>query len=351
MSDAPVRVVLADDTADIRLLTRTVLDLDGGFEVVGEASTGTEAVALARELSPDVIVLDLAMPEMDGLQALPVIRRESPATRVVVMSGFERAALGPEAFALGAAEYVYKGRPLSELVSVLRNVAERAPRPVNGAASGGGSDTDFVAMVVHDLRSPLTSLRAVADLLAADERVMQDPKVRSLVEIQQRQAGLMARLVDDLLTVARAAGGQLSLSTRPVELAPLLAGLSSVQGADVEVSCPEGVVADADPERVAQIVNNLVSNALQHGAPPVTVSVRDDGEQVVLVVADAGPGVSKDRIGQLFQRFSPLARKSGGNGLGLFIVRELARAHGGDASYSPGAAGGHFEVRLPAATD
>lgn len=348
MSDAPVRVVLADDTADIRLLTRTVLDLDGGFEVVGEASTGTEAVALVRELSPDVIVLDLAMPEMDGLQALPVIRRESPATRVVVMSGFERAALGPEAFALGAAEYVYKGSPLSDLVSVLRNVAERAPRPVNGSVSGG-SDTDFVAMVVHDLRSPLTSLRAVADLLAADDRVMQDPKVRSLIEIQQRQAGLMARLVDDLLTVARVAGGQLHLSARPVELAPLLAEMSSVQGADVEVSCPDGIVADADPERVAQIVNNLVSNALRHGAPPVEVSVRDDGEHVALVVADAGPGVPEDRLGQLFQRFSPLARKSGGNGLGLFIVRELARAHGGDATYVPGPPGGRFEVRLPAA--
>jgi YesN/AraC family two-component response regulator len=104
MNAAPVRVVLADDTEDIRLLTRTVLDLDGGFEVVGEAATGAEALALVRELAPDVVVLDLAMPEMDGLQVLPVIREESPTTRVVVMSGFERSALGAEAFALGAVE-------------------------------------------------------------------------------------------------------------------------------------------------------------------------------------------------------------------------------------------------------
>lgn len=349
MSEAPVRVVLADDTADIRLLTRTVLELDGGFDVVGEASTGLEAVALVRELSPDVVVLDLAMPEMDGLQALPLIRRESPATHVVVMSGFERTALGPEAFALGAAEYVYKGSPLSELVSVLRHVAHRSPRPVSGSVSGG-SDTDFVAMVVHDLRSPLTSLRAAADLLAADERVMSDGNVRTLVEIQQRQAALMGRLVDDLLTVARAAGGELRLSPRPVELAPLLGGLSSVQGSGVRVACPEGIVADVDPERVAQIVNNLVSNARQHGAPPVELSVRQDGEQVVLVVGDGGPGIPEDRIDELFERFSPLARKSGGNGLGLYIVRELARAHGGGARYVPGPSGGHFEVRLPMAS-
>ena len=350
MTEAPVRVVLADDTDDIRLLTRTVLDLDGGFEVVGEASTGLQAVALARQLTPDVIVLDLAMPEMDGLQALPRIRQESPATRVVVMSGFERSALGAEAFALGAAEYVYKGRPLTELVSVLRAVTER-PAPPAVSAVASGSDADFVAMVVHDLRSPLTSLVAVADLLAADERVTQDPKVRTLLEVQRRQTALMARLIDDLLTVARVAGGQLHLSTRPIELAGLLADLSSVQADDVVVSCPKGIVVAVDPERVAQILNNLVSNAKDHGSPPVTITVTADGPSVVLAVGDQGDGVPDDCVGQLFQRFSPLARGSGGNGLGLYIVRELARAHGGDASYVPGGGGSHrFEVRLPVAT-
>lgn len=350
MTQAPVRVVLADDTDDIRLLTRTVLDLDGGFEVVGEASTGLQAVALARELTPDVIVLDLAMPEMDGLQALPRIRQESPGTQVVVMSGFERSALGAEAFALGAAEYVYKGRPLTELVSVLRAVTERPAPPVVSAVASG-SDADFVAMVVHDLRSPLTSLVAVADLLAADERVTQDPKVRTLLEVQRRQTALMARLIDDLLTVARVAGGQLHLSTRPIELAGLLADLPSAQADDVVISCPAGVVVTADPERLAQILNNLVSNAKHHGSPPVTITVTADGPWVVLAVGDEGDGVPDDDVGQLFERFSPLARGSGGNGLGLYIVRELARAHGGDASYVPGSGGSHrFEVRLPVAT-
>lgn len=350
MTEAPVRVVLADDTDDIRLLTRTVLDLDGGFEVVGEASTGLQAVALARELMPDVIVLDLAMPEMDGLQALPRIREESPATQVVVMSGFERSALGAEAFALGAAEYVYKGRPLTELVSVLRAVTQRPAPPVVRAVPSG-SDADFVAMVVHDLRSPLTSLVAVADLLAADEHVTQDAKVRTLLEVQRRQTALMARLIDDLLTVARVAGGQLHLSARPIELAELLADLSSAQADDVVVSCPEGVVVVVDPERIAQILNNLVSNAKDHGSPPVTITVTADGPWVVLAVGDQGDGVPDHGVGQLFQRFSPLARGRGGNGLGLYIVRELARAHGGDASYVPGVGGSHrFEVRLPAAS-
>lgn len=117
------------------------------------------------------------------------------------------------------------------------------------------------------------------------------------------------------------------------------------------VSCPDGIVIHADPERVAQIVDNLVSNAEHHGSPPVTITVTIDGPSAVLAVGDGGHGVPVDRVEQLFQRFSPLARGSGGNGLGLYIVRELARAHGGDATYVLGSGGSHvFEVRLPVVT-
>jgi signal transduction histidine kinase len=344
---AAVRVVLADDTEDIRMLTRTVLDLDGGFEVVGEASTGVEALDLVRELVPDVVVLDLAMPEMDGLQALPAIRELSPATQVVVLSGFERQALGAEAFALGAAEYVYKGQPLTELVAVLRDVAGRPAVPIAEPVEAG-SDADFLAMVVHDLRSPLAAIRGVADVLAADERIAGDPRTRELIEVQRRQATLMARLVDDLLTVTRVEGGQLHLARRQVALAPLLASLASVQADGVQLSCEPDVEVHVDPERLAQMVNNLVANARNHGAPPVSVAVARHGDEVVVAVVDAGPGVPDGRQHELFERFSPLARGGSGNGLGLYIVRELARAHGGDATYRPASPGSCFEVRLPA---
>src|SRR5437870_947474 len=78
----PVRIVLADDVEDIRYLFRVVLEAAGRFEVVGEAATGREAVDLARSLQPDVILLDLGMPEMGGLEALPLIKVASPTTQV-----------------------------------------------------------------------------------------------------------------------------------------------------------------------------------------------------------------------------------------------------------------------------
>src|SRR3954447_21231224 len=124
-----ITVVLADDTDDIRFLTRMTLDMDGEFAVIGEAADGRQAVALVADLHPDLLVLDLAMPVMDGLQVLPLIRERAPDTRVVVLSGFEHRAVGDEAIALGAARYVQKGVSLQQLVDVLRDVSGvgRAP--------------------------------------------------------------------------------------------------------------------------------------------------------------------------------------------------------------------------------
>ena len=116
----PIRVVLADDTRDIRLLLALALELAGGFEVVGEAADGNEAIAQATVHQPDILLLDLAMPVLDGLQALPHIRERAPDSLVVVLSGFGASAMGEEAVRLGATTYVQKGVNPTELAEQLR---------------------------------------------------------------------------------------------------------------------------------------------------------------------------------------------------------------------------------------
>ena len=117
---APIRVVLADDTRDIRLLLSLALELAGGFVVVGEAADGKEAIDQATVHQPDVLLLDLAMPVLDGLQALPKIREQAPESLVVVLSGFGAEAMGEEAVRLGATTYVQKGVNPTELAEQLR---------------------------------------------------------------------------------------------------------------------------------------------------------------------------------------------------------------------------------------
>jgi DNA-binding NarL/FixJ family response regulator len=110
------RIVICDDQATFRELLSTVLGLEPGVEVVGEARDGREAIEVAGALRPDVLVLDLAMPELDGIEALPHIRSASPSTRVVIVTGFGSESVKQRALAAGASLFVEKGTDVDVLV-------------------------------------------------------------------------------------------------------------------------------------------------------------------------------------------------------------------------------------------
>lgn len=124
---APVRdrVLVVDDAANLRDLLTVVLETEDDFEVVGTAADGQEALQAAEALQPDIVVLDLLMPVMDGLQALPELRRRLPASVIVILSGFEHEAMADEALGLGADRYLEKGVSVSRIISCLREVRGR----------------------------------------------------------------------------------------------------------------------------------------------------------------------------------------------------------------------------------
>lgn len=117
-----LRTVIADDYPDLRMLFRLSLEMSGRFAVVGEAGNGREAVELTEQLRPNLLLLDVSMPVMDGLEALPLVRGASPDTVVVVLSGFDQRRLGPVALAAGARAYLEKGITPDELVHRLIEV-------------------------------------------------------------------------------------------------------------------------------------------------------------------------------------------------------------------------------------
>jgi signal transduction histidine kinase len=122
--------VIVDDTPDLRLLLRITLEQDGDFEVVAEAENGLEGVRRVEELQPDLVLLDLAMPVMDGLEALPQIRAVCPRARVVVLSGFEADTMAQRVMGAGADGYLQKGTTPRRILSFVRRVvagADAAP--------------------------------------------------------------------------------------------------------------------------------------------------------------------------------------------------------------------------------
>ncbi len=123
-NNSAYRVVVVDDVPEIRVLLSEVLSLSGRFQVVGEAADGLEAIDQVQQHQPDLVILDLSMPRMDGLEALPKILERSPRSKVVVLSAFEEKRLGRAALESGAACYLEKGLHPHDLVQELFRVLD-----------------------------------------------------------------------------------------------------------------------------------------------------------------------------------------------------------------------------------
>lgn len=126
------KVIITDDVEAFRRLLRIALEESGDFEVVGEAKNGGEAVGLARELQPDLVLLDLSLPDLDGLEALSPLQWGCPNTKIVILSGLAKERVGPVVKRLGAHGCLEKGIKPEDLVRELLEV-------VSGSGPGGGS--------------------------------------------------------------------------------------------------------------------------------------------------------------------------------------------------------------------
>src|SRR5574337_192203 len=120
----PIQVLLADDHPIVREGFKTLLEREG-LQVVGEASDGHEAVRLARTLHPDVAVLDLSMPLLNGLQAAQEILRASPRTRTILLTMYTEDHYVLEAVRIGIRGYVVKRQAVTDLVQAIREVGLR----------------------------------------------------------------------------------------------------------------------------------------------------------------------------------------------------------------------------------
>ena len=188
----------------------------------------------------------------------------------------------------------------------------------------------FVSILGHDLRNPLSSIAVATDLLL---RASDIPQVhRKSLERIARSSERMSRMIADLIDFARTMGNRMPLKRRPIDIAEvsrrIIDEVQQAYGVDIELEIDGNTRADADPDRLAQALSNLATNAVQHGEPPFRVSVRDAGEHVVLEVSNRGVPIAANAVRDVFEPFSQTTAADG-LGLGLFIVSEIVTAHGG----------------------
>jgi DNA-binding NarL/FixJ family response regulator len=121
-----ISVLLAEDHASFRRSLKVLIELDGDIEVVGEAKNGSEAVSLTRKIQPEVVVMDIAMPVLNGLQATQQIIAISPATKVLILSSHHDSEYIQQAMIFGASGYLLKQASTQDIAEAVREVVKGA---------------------------------------------------------------------------------------------------------------------------------------------------------------------------------------------------------------------------------
>ena len=162
-----VRLLICDDSAEARLAARTMLADEGRIEIVGEAENGEDGVALALATKPDVVLMDVAMPGTDGVEATRRLRRLLPATRVVAFAGSDDTEVISAMLGAGASAYCIKGAPLWELERAITTETDPLVRLAHGLAKTV-NDAGAAAFVARELVA-ITGAALAATYLAAPD--------------------------------------------------------------------------------------------------------------------------------------------------------------------------------------
>lgn len=211
----------------------------------------------------------------------------------------------------------------------------------------------FVVDVSHELRTPLAAMTAVTDVLD-EEADSLTPDAAQAARLVSQETRNLTNLVNDLIEITRFDSGRATLVTDDLNVPDVVRATLRTRGwtTEVQTELPETVVAQLDPRRLDVIVANLVGNALSHGEPPVTLTLRDSPDVFTITVTDEGPGLPPEVLPHVFSRFykadTARTRSAGSSGLGLAIARENAHLHGGTLTAANRPTGGAvFTLRLP----
>jgi signal transduction histidine kinase len=358
--------LLADDVGNLRTMFRIALEMSGRFEVVAEASNGHEAIELASRFQPQLVLLDISMPLLDGLQTLPGILKVSPGSSVVVLSGFEADRLAPLALESGAKAYLEKGLPPERLVERLLSVLgdqRPAPAPVVAAPPSPPGEIaevsadELLAFVAHEIRNPLAILQGYGLTLEAHWAKMDDDQRLDIINRMIDGARYLDSIVTTVLHMRSLESGQLPIQAETVDSRRLLVAMiedlrAAVEGHDFDATIADELPAvRVDSARLRQALTNLVVNAAKYGPAkgPVRLAATSEEGHLVIRVSDEGPGIPKPDREFAFGKFTRLQSGGKGLGLGLYISRFLIETMHGSIEIEDSRIGATFAVRLPAA--
>ena len=352
--------VLAVDDIEENLVALAALLNRPALELI-RARSGTEALEalLAHDIA--LALLDVQMPGMDGFELAELMRGSERTKHVPIIfltAGAPDRTRVFQGYDAGAVDFLFKpidphllGAKVDVFVELHRQKRQLAVQLEQIQQAQRMSDL-FVGVLGHDLRNPLGSIVNGAALLElkADNPDETRKKARIILNASRRMERLIQQLLDFALARVK---GAIPIEPTAVDLAKVARQVVAELGAldtpvEMEIRGDTNGVWDVD--RMAQVVSNLVGNAVEHGQPGTPVRVSIDGEsadQVVLSVENRGT-IPKETLVVLFSPFKPRGKASKGLGLGLYIVEQLVLSHGGKVTVQePTPELTRFMVRIP----
>lgn len=379
--DAPARggapaketVLVVDDEPHILEFMVDML-AEQGYDVDG-VPTGTEAVAALKKKPYQVALVDLQLGDMTGIELLHEFRKTDEDIQMILVTAYASLDNAVRALQAGFFDFLVKpvdtaylkraikmalGKRRDELaIKILNADLQKANHEMNRL---NDLKTKFLSIVTHDLRTPLTSIKGYAQVLIMQQNLAEEQK-KHFLEVIAKESDRLAALVNDLVDFVSIEAGKLRVEKEEVDMAAILtqtrdrmAPLAQQQGVAFSLQSQTAAwpKVRADPQRLDQVLTNLISNALKHtpsgGRVDVTAEAREHTLRVE--VADTGEGIPPADLRRVFEQFFQVeahASKRAGLGLGLTIAKEIVQAHGGDIgahSDGPGR-GAKFWFTLP----
>ena len=358
-----IQVLVVEDSApDARLIQEYLREFGGGAFVFEHAPTLAAALARPASPPPDAVIVDMSLPDSQGLPNVNAVLRRFPTSAIAVLTGQNEASLAAAAVRAGAQDYIVKGQVVGpELVAALRRAIERKrAQELDRLRGREAQQKEFIANVSHEFRTPIAAIKGAVETLQQGDL---DARGRAdFLDMIARHCARLSKLVEDVLLVSTLEG-QRPPEVEPVALRPLvdrclsdLAVLADKRGVRLSMDVPAELRVKADQPQLERILENLCANAIDYNREDgrVDVSAEAADGEAVIVVRDTGMGIPPDELPLIFERFHRTARararKSAGSGLGLMIVKRLVEAqHGRIWAESAEDRGSTFRFTLPLA--
>jgi signal transduction histidine kinase len=358
---ARCRLLVVDDNDGFRGSLASLLD-GGDLEVVGEATTGTQAIEMVRRLAPDVVLMDVRMPEMDGIEATRRLKALRPSLGIVALTGLDEQRAVRDMLVAGASGYVLKDADGDEIVHAIHRAAEGGtvlseavtPRVIEELTEAlererrrarqlelaqdallerAARRQQLIGRVGHELRTPVTVILGLAQSLR--RAPMSPDEMAEALETLETRAQNLARLVQRF---------EAALEAGLTEWADVTALAHEIAMTDPRIIVEgAGRPAMATLNRTAalRVLDELVENALAFSPPDEVVRIRVDDHdgRIEVRVTDRGPGVDPAAAARIFEPLEQAedlyTRTHQGVGLGLSLARLSARAMDGDVVLEP----------------